>query len=161
LIRKLLKEESGYSLVEVLVSIVILSIAIIPMVGMLDMGLQMATRSGNYDTARAFANTKLEQAKSLSYTQVKDNFPSTGNTTPSSDTPAPIVASTEEPGVPADFKYSVRKRYLGPPPPGFTGTTATLTPGGTTDTGLIELKVTVSWGNSSYSTTGVVARGTL
>jgi prepilin-type N-terminal cleavage/methylation domain-containing protein len=160
LIRRLLIEERGYSLVEVMVSIMILAIAIIPMVGMLDMGLQTATRSGNYDTARAFANTKLEQAKSLSYTQVRNNFPRIGDPTPSSDPPATIDASTE-PGVPNGFSYSVRKRYLTPPAPDATGTSATLTPGGTIDTGIIELTVTVSWGNNSYSTTGVVSRGTL
>ncbi len=55
MIRKLLDEEHGYSLVEVMVSIFILATAIIPMVGMLDMSLTMVTRSGNYDTARAFA----------------------------------------------------------------------------------------------------------
>ena len=34
------KSESGYSLVEVMVSIMILAIAIIPMVGMFDLGLK-------------------------------------------------------------------------------------------------------------------------
>ncbi len=48
---KRLKDETGYSLVEVIASIIILSIAIIPMVGMFDMGLNAATSSGNYDTA--------------------------------------------------------------------------------------------------------------
>jgi prepilin-type N-terminal cleavage/methylation domain-containing protein len=160
LIRRLLNDAAGYSLVEVMVSIMILAIAIIPMVGMLDMGLEMATRSGNYDTARAFANTKLEQAKSISYTQVRNNFPRTGDTTPSSFSPATIDASTE-PGVPAGFSYSVRKRYLTPPAPNETNTDVTLASAGASDTGIIELTVTVRWGNNNYSTTGVVSRGTL
>src|SRR5204863_2984077 len=55
--------EAGYSLVEVMASIVILAIAIIPMVGMLDMGLKTATSGSNYDRARALANTNLEKIK--------------------------------------------------------------------------------------------------
>ncbi len=51
--------ESGYSLVEVMASIIILTLAIIPMVGMFDMGLQSATRGSNYDKSRALANLKL------------------------------------------------------------------------------------------------------
>jgi prepilin-type N-terminal cleavage/methylation domain-containing protein len=76
LFRKRLREESGYSLVEVMVSIMLLAIAILPMAGMFDMGLNAATASGNYDTARALANLKLEQAKSLPYETVRTNFPS-------------------------------------------------------------------------------------
>lgn len=154
------KEESGYSLVEVMVSMLILTIAILPMVGMFDMGLKAASTSGNYDRARTFANTKLEQAKSLSYPHVKSNFPRTGDTTPSPNPPATIDASSE-PGVPEGFSYSVSKRYLTPPVPNETNTSVTLTPGGATDTGIIEVSVTVRWGDNSYSTTGVVSRGTL
>lgn len=154
---KLLNEESGYSLIEVIVSIFILTAAILPMVGMFDTGLSMATRSGNYDAARAFANMKLEQSKTLSYAQVRDSFPGTGNTTPGSS-----AAISTEGGLPSGFSYSVGKRYLAPPPVGTTNTNVTLTPGGTTDTGIIEVTVTVSWGSdNSYSATGVVSRGTL
>src|SRR3712207_6084010 len=85
---RVLRNESGYSLVEVMASIMILTVAIIPMVGMFDMGLNAATSGGQYDTARAFANKKLEQAKSLPYdststsvTDVKDNFPLAAPTT--------------------------------------------------------------------------------
>lgn len=58
-----LKSEAGYSLVEVLAAIVILTIAIIPMVTMFDVGLRSATTSGNYDKARALANSNLETVK--------------------------------------------------------------------------------------------------
>lgn len=61
------QDESGYSLVEVMVAIMILSIAIIPMVGMFDLGLKSVTASGDYDKARALANAKLEAAKALPY----------------------------------------------------------------------------------------------
>ena len=50
-----------------MVSIIILAIAIIPMVGMFDMGLKSATAGSNYDKARALANLKMEEAKSLPF----------------------------------------------------------------------------------------------
>ena len=159
-----LEGESGYSLVEVMVAIMLLALAIIPMVSMFDTALRATTQGSSYDTARAFANAKLEQAKGLSYAQVRDNFPRTGDTTPSSSafiSTNPHVPSNF-PTVPSDFRYFVSKRYLTPPPVGTTSTSATLTPGGTTDTGIIELTVTVRWGsNTSYGTSGVVSKGTL
>lgn len=62
--------ESGYSLVEVLAAIIILTVAIIPMVGMFDAALRAVTASGDYDAARACAGQKLEQIKSLPYESV-------------------------------------------------------------------------------------------
>ena len=56
-----LKNEAGYSLVEVMVAIFILAVAIIPMVGMFDTGLRAAVLGGNYDRGRALANEKLEE----------------------------------------------------------------------------------------------------
>ncbi len=67
---RVVNNESGYSLVEVMASIMILSIAIIPMVGMFDMGLSTATRASNYDKARALAKKQLEIAQSLAYSTV-------------------------------------------------------------------------------------------
>ncbi len=163
MIRKLVNEESGYSLVEVIVSIFILAAAIIPMVAMFDMGLKSATTGGNYDRARTFANTKLEQTRSLSYTKVKNEFPGTA-ATPSNNTSTPGTSPTisTESGLPSGLSYSVSKRYLTPPNFDETNTSVTLTPGGATDTGVIEVTVTVNWGSgNSYSTTGVISRGTL
>ncbi len=57
--------QSGYSLVEVLTAVVILSLAILPMVGMFDAALRAAVRGGNYDGARARANEKLEEVRAL------------------------------------------------------------------------------------------------
>lgn len=64
------ENESGYSMVEVLAAIVILSLTILPMVGMFDAGLRAASTSGNYDTARALANTNLEIAKNKDFSAV-------------------------------------------------------------------------------------------
>jgi prepilin-type N-terminal cleavage/methylation domain-containing protein len=57
-------DESGYSLVEVLVAMVVLTVAIVPMVGMFDAAIRAANASGAYDEARSCAVQKLEQAKS-------------------------------------------------------------------------------------------------
>ena len=59
-------------------SIIILTLAILPMVGMFDMGLQTATRGSNYDKSRALANLKLEEAKSLPFADAENNFPEAG-----------------------------------------------------------------------------------
>jgi len=66
-----LKGESGYSLVEVLVAILLLSLAIIPMVSMFDAGLRSAVLGGNYDKARALANANLEEVKAGGYAEAE------------------------------------------------------------------------------------------
>ena len=48
---------------EVLASIVILSLAILPMVGMFDMGLNSAIRGSNYDKARALARSSSSKPR--------------------------------------------------------------------------------------------------
>ena len=62
-----LRNEGGYSLVEVMMAIMILAIAILPMVSMFDAGLRASTQGSNYDKARALANEKLEEIKALSF----------------------------------------------------------------------------------------------
>jgi len=151
-----LKDEAGYSLVEVMASIVILTIAIIPMVGMFDMGLNMASRSGNYDKARAFANERLENAKSLPYGAVNSNsFP---GGTPSScgggcrryENPVPSSA-----GLPAGSTYRLEKQYLGPPDPALASQNFQSSG---VPTNWLRITVTVNWSDDSYTTSGVVAR---
>ena len=44
---------TGSSLVEVSVAMVVLTLAVVPMVGMLEAGLRAAAASGDYDAARA------------------------------------------------------------------------------------------------------------
>lgn len=181
MINRSLKSEAGYSLIEVMVSILILTAAILPMVGMFDTGLRAASSGGNYDTARAFANKKLEQTKSLPYNSaaptaqdVRDNFPVAGAAMPPSgeyNSPSPITNATQV-DVPPGFSYSVRKRFVWSVP-NAAGTEMTITgpqtsdtppappaPGSTSLGGMIEVRVTVNWGNgNSYSTTSIVADG--
>jgi prepilin-type N-terminal cleavage/methylation domain-containing protein len=164
LVRRFLPEgERGYSLIEVMVSMIILALAIIPMIGMFDMGLNGVAANSHYDKARNLANLKLEEAKNLPFSDVEDNFPQAGTPTPYNGT-----AYFTQPGADfATFQYTVYKDYM-PDAPG-TNSAATRnfgSPSGAA-TGLIRLTVEVRWGNDddgdgvpdkSFTTTGLVAQ---
>lgn len=154
---KRIRSEAGYSLVEVIVSIMILGIAILPMVGMFDAALRSASLGGNYDTARALANKQLERAKGLPYETVRNNYPSTtAPMTAGSYSSPTLITSTSVPHeVPQGFGYAVVKQYKAVPAAG-----ATVNLGNsTTDQGIIEIRVTVSWGgNHTYTAAGIKAR---
>jgi prepilin-type N-terminal cleavage/methylation domain-containing protein len=143
-----LGNESGYSLVEVMASIMILAIAIIPMVSMFDAGLRTAAMGGNYDKARAFANQQLEQAKSLSYDAARDSFP-TATTTPNPSSSSTLTVPSAV-GLPSGSTYTVVKRYVDASGPSFS------TAG--SDQGLMRITVTVNWSGNSYTTVGLKAR---
>ena len=146
-----LKNEAGYSLVEVMVSIIILAIALLPMAAMFDMGINSATAGSQYDKARALANLKMEEAKSLSFATVEGNFPQAGNTTPYT-----TVNWINGPSGFGGFQYRVEKHYMNLPTaasPNF-GTSGTAT-------GLIRVTVFVQWGDdweNEYKTYGLVSR---
>lgn len=151
------REEAGYSLVEVMASILLLSIAIIPMVGMFDAGLRAASTSGNYDKARALANLKLEEAKSLDYDTVRTNFP-TGTAAPDSDGEITSSSQPAPTGFPSSFAYTVEKQYLQQPS---VAPVTQLEPfaesNGATDTRLLRVTVAVSWSGNTYETRGILA----
>jgi prepilin-type N-terminal cleavage/methylation domain-containing protein len=167
LFRRRLKNESGYSLIEVMVSIMLLSIAIIPMAGMFDMGLTSATKGSSYDKARALANLKLEQAKSMPFATVKGSFPG-GTTTYNGSGKYQsdwTQVSLYDPAVAADypnnFRYRIEKQYMNRP------TEAVPTFGlSSSPTSLIRVTVRVGWGSynagtdtytKTYTTYGLVA----
>lgn len=132
-------EETGSSIVEVTVAMVVLTLAIVPMVGMLEAGFRAATSSGEYDAARALAGSELEAARALPYSR---------------------------PGGAAD---SAVERYAPPGPPdatenGFTVSMQTSFVDGElsrttgSPTGQMRVEVLVEWeGDRSYSTTGYVS----
>lgn len=168
-----LRKESGYSLVEVMASIVLLSIAIIPMVGMFDMGLNQASMGSNYDKARALANLKLEQARSLPFDTVRDNFPEVApDTTLYDDGPGYYQSGWKDPAdtemAPAsadytNFEYMIEKQYMAQPPTDSDADPAD--PSGEdfvtspTPTDLIRMTVTVRWADgTTYTTPGLVTR---
>ena len=169
MLAKRLGEEFGYSLVEVMASIMILSIAILPMVSMFDTGLKSATVGSNYDKARTLANLKLEEAKSLPFATVRDNFPETAPTTTTYNGSGQYVSAwkTEPGAVFTNFQYRITKQYMAEPPrdpddpsddftpcdPTSTDPNIACSPG----TSLIRVTVEVQWNNNSFVTIGLVA----
>jgi prepilin-type N-terminal cleavage/methylation domain-containing protein len=162
LLAERIRRESGYSLVEVMASIVILSLAILPMVGMFDTGLKSATAGSNYDKARALANLKMEEAKSLPFANVRDNFPETAPTTTTYNGSGQYVSAwkTQPGAVFTNFQYRITKQFMVQPP-----TDSDLDPANpsetfatsTSATSLIRVTVTVQWEGNSYETLGLVA----
>jgi len=154
-----MRGESGYSLVEVMASIIILALAILPMVGMFDMGLKSATKGSNYDKSRALANLKLEEAKSLPFASLQDTFPVNGST------PDATTGYYDSGFIPAsapftNFQYRIEKQYMKQPDPSLqefrrcdedTNTCST-------DTNLMRITVTVQWADGNeYHTLGLVS----
>ena len=156
--RKRLKNEAGYSLVEVMVSIIILAIGILPLIGMLNMGINSATKGSQYEKARALANLKMEEAKSRTFAEVEGNFPQAGNTTPYT-----TVNWINGPAGFTGFQYRVEKHYMPSRPRARMETRLPLRrPSMTsawTATGLIRVTVIVQWGDgNTYTTYGLVGQ---
>jgi prepilin-type N-terminal cleavage/methylation domain-containing protein len=168
LFRSLLKEERGYSLVEVMVAIMVLTIAIVPMISMFDMGLKLATKGSDYDKARALANLKLEEAKSLPFSDVQNYFPMAAGDL---GTPTDYDGNghyqsdwIDGPGaVFANFEYRITKQYMAKPSAAPTSASEPfrrcdeVTPStcddSTTVQELIRVTVTIRWGNGNTFTT--------
>ncbi len=152
-----LRDECGYSLVEVMVSVMILTVTIIPMVGMFDMGLKAANRGSEYDKARTLATRKLEQAKGLTYDQVKTSFPVTSST-PGAGGSYTSSYLTSAGADFAGFEYKVEKQYLTQPPMMPTSSSESFSTD-SSDQGVLKVTLTVRWdGSKTYSTSGVVAK---
>jgi hypothetical protein len=111
-----------------MVTIVVLTIAIVPMVGMFDAAVRAADASGAYDEARTCAVQMLEQAKSLPYETVENGL-------------ADGVCEPSGPG------YEIDTQPVGPD-----------LGGGSGDEGLTMVTVTADSGGSSYRISGVVSR---
>jgi len=165
---KRFREESGYSLIEVMVSIVIFTLAILPMISMFDMGITTAGTGSNYDKARTLANMKLEQAKGLSFANVEGNFPEAGDATPY-DEPATWLPGVDEDADFTGFEYRVVKQYIAQPPTDPDSASEDfdtcppsdplVAPPCEPPTDLIRVTVIVQWGDgNSYTTYGLVAQ---
>ena len=136
--RRHLREEAGYSLVEVMASIIILAIAIIPMVGMFDMGLNAATTSSNYDKARALANSNMEKVRSLPYSTAQVSY------RPLNAAPTPGTAVSCNQSI---FTCTVTTNYVN----------NSFNPDPTVTTKM-RVVVTVQWNSGNFTTTGLKAR---
>lgn len=153
-----LKDEGGYSLVEVVVSIMILAIAIIPMVAMFDTGLNTAVLGSNYDKGRALAKKQLEQVQTLPYNIVRSNFPNAPCTFDGNGL-CESVDRTDPDSEFASFRYTIRKQYVQPnndaAPSSFNNSS--------TQTAFMRITVQVGWGGASfddntYTTSGLKSR---
>ena len=131
--------ESGYSLVEVLAAIVILTLAILPMVGMFDAALRAAALGGNYDRARALASEKLEEVRALPYAQPGGAADSVTEKYP----PATPASGTE--GI---FTYTVETRFVD---------ASFSNPDNSPPAPQMRVEVEVEWQGRSYTTIGYVA----
>ena len=123
------KSAAGYSLVEVMVAMVVLTVAVVPMVGMFDAAIGAADASADYDKARTCAVQKLEHLKSLPYDAVDGGL---------------------QGGVcdPSGFGYTIATQSIG-----------TDLGDGSREEGLTMVTVTVDWdGGESYGVSGVVSR---
>jgi Tfp pilus assembly protein PilV len=149
LLTERLKNESGYSMVEVIVAILILTVAIIPMVGMFDAGLQASMVGSNYDKARMLANERLEKVRALPYNKTS---------------PAGVNDSAVEiyhPGSPVTgssgaFSYTVTTTYWKESG----GTVVPDTSNNSIVKPMMRVVVQVTWaGGNSYSTSGFTALG--
>ena len=129
----------GYSLVEALVAIAILSLAILPIVGMFDAALRAATLGGNYDKARALANEKLEEIRALPYSNAGGAPDSVTEKYP------PATPSSGKRGI---FTYTVQTRFVD---------ASFSNPNDSPPTSQMRVEVEVEWQGKSYTTTGFVA----
>lgn len=153
--QRLVRDEDGYSLVEVIASIIILTVAIIPMVSMFDVGLKTATRGGSYDQARALANERLEEVKALPFK----------NETPRADSVVEVYPPGEK-VLPASgiFGSTVTTAYQDVNGAGEYGDSGKgdINPAndGKVRTTRMKVTVAVTWDGNSYTTSGLVASGT-
>jgi len=111
------------------VAMVVLTVAVVPMVGMFEEAIRAANSSGKYDEARTCAVQKLEQVKSLPYETVEGGL---------------------QGGVcePSGLGYTIAAQPISPD-----------LGDGSGEEGLSMITVTVDWdGGNSYDVSGVVSR---
>lgn len=114
---------------EVMVAMVVLTVAVVPMVGMFDAAIGAADASADYDKARTCAVQKLEHLKSLPYEAVEGGLQ--GGVCDSSG-----------------FGYTIATESID-----------TDLGDGSGEEGLTMVTVTVDWdGEDSYVVSGVVSR---
>src|SRR5215211_3113220 len=117
------------------------------------------TTGSNYDKSRALANLKLEEAKSLPFATLQNDFPV------ASSTPDATTGYYDSGFIPAsapytNFQYRIEKQYMKKPV-----TTSTefeqcdaIPNTCSTDTNLIRVTVTVQWADGNeYHTLGLVS----
>ena len=145
-----LKDESGYSLVEVMVAIMLLTLAIVPMIGMFDAGLRAAVLGSNYDQARALAGEKLAEVQARPYGNTPDPAPNTVRGLYPPGSPRDCTASATD-SIDPLFTCRVEITYVRLGDSGVVPDPNART--------MMQVEVTVSWDSNDYSTTGLIAKG--
>ena len=148
MIHRLLNEERGYSLIEVMASIIIMAIAILPMIVMFDTSLNSASRGSNYDKARMLANANIESVQSLSFLSARTTYQPLNADPPGG--PEPCDESMLSLAEQNRFDCEIETTYV------------KLADGGYVPDPLatiqMQVVVTVGWDDGSYTTTGLKAR---
>ncbi len=127
-----MRSESGYSLIEVVVAILILAVAILPMASMFDSALNASQIGGDYDKARVLAHRSLEEIRALDYERAVEIY---GSSAP------PVCGEGKfECGVEAEFV----DESLSPTPD---------------SKSRMQIQVVVEWDEKTYETSGLVAAG--
>lgn len=117
---------------------VVLTLAILPVVGMLEAGLEAATSAGRRDAARALANAKVEEARALPYSRPGG----------AADSAVERYAPPGPPdGTEGPFSYTIRTEFV----------EAGLDEPAPSATGQLRLEVTVRWDGGDYAATGLVS----
>ena len=146
-----------------MVSVILLTVAIIPMGGMFDMGLRSATTGSNYDKGRSLAIKQMELAKSLPYADARDYFPGTTTTTYGAGGNVTVSDQTDPDLEYEDFRYDVTKQYVQLVAPGGSTTNMEFTDvnSATADGKMVRITVTARWGGAAYNDKSFTTTGVL
>jgi hypothetical protein len=137
-------------------SIVLLSIAIIPMVGMFDMGLDAATKGANYDDGRALAKKQMEIVQSLPYATAKTSVPNA----PCAFSGSGLCEAADRQDLDSEFsnfRYTMLKQFVN------LNSGETEFEDANQDEGYMQVTVEVGWGGANfdettYTTTSIKAK---
>lgn len=92
--------KKGFTLLEVLITIIILTIGVIALTSAFSSGILAATDAENVDLALNIAQAKMEEIKNAGYASLADSGPAAADTDPNS--PLSRFDVTVDAGVPAD-----------------------------------------------------------
>lgn len=115
------------------------------MVGMFDMGLNSASKAGNYDGGRNLANANLQKVQALPYSTAISIYK------PLNATPTPGTTVSCNTGI---YSCGVKTYYVREKLPSEVGNDFVDDSASTTK---MRVEVTVSWTGGSYTTTGLKA----
>jgi type IV pilus modification protein PilV len=72
LMKRLLQERKGFSLIEVMIAVVLLAVGLLAFAGLEIIAVRNMTHSKDYGKANTYAQQKIEEIKALDWTSVTD-----------------------------------------------------------------------------------------